>query len=164
MNPALNDPDPSSLEPRQEYVAMALASFARIVETAEEIVLDRDPHDEDGTEAAPIDVHDEVGWLVYALWHRLAEADGLVEAREQEALERVLAGDPDYAAAVARLSPGPPAPRPSRLMSLARARPTARRHLAIELETFGYALASVDRTFDHAELDALRAFLAEIER
>ena len=49
-------------------------------------------------------------------------------------------------------------------MELAKERPVGRRHLLVELETFGYALASVDRTFDHAELDALHAFLDEIGR
>ena len=141
-------------EPRQEYVAMAQTSFARIVGMAEEIAWDH---------AETLDVHDEVGFLVASMWHRLAEADGITSEGERVALARVVAGDPTYAAVVGQYAGiGTPESRKSVLMELAKERPVGRRHLLVELETFGYALASVDRTFDHAELDALHAFLEEI--
>lgn len=146
-------------EPRPEYVAMAQASFARIVSAAEEIAWDHPL----GSGEGEIDVHEEVGFLVASLWHRLAEADGITSEGERIALERVVAGDPTYAAVVAKYAGiGPTGPRESALMRAAKERPVARRHISVELETFGYALASVDRTFDHAELDALHLFLEEI--
>lgn len=143
-------------EPRPEYVTMAKASFSRIVAAAEEIAWD---HPEE------MDVHEEVGALVYALWKRLSEADGILAEGERIALERVVSDDPSYAGVVRRLNGGEaPAPREGKLMRFASERPVARKHLLVELQTLGYALASVDQSFAHAELDALHDFLGDIER
>lgn len=143
-------------EPRREYVAMARASFARIVERVEEIA------EEIAVEGEPrVDVPEEVGALVYDLWHRIAEADGFTEARERAALEAVIAGDEEYAGLIGEFAFKPPAWSESRLVRLAETHPVAHRHLMTELEALGFALASVDRTFDHAELDAIHAFLRE---
>lgn len=153
----VGDPDLDSAdEPRTEFLAMAQTSFTHIVSTAEEIAWEHE---------TPIDLQDEVGYLVGKLWRSLAEADGIVTAAEQTVLDLVVAGNPVYAGALAKYAFAPPfEPRRSLLMQIAKDRPIARRHLLVELEAFGYALAAVDRIFDHDELEALHSYLKEIVR
>ncbi|RYG69155.1 hypothetical protein EON77_14920 [bacterium] len=146
-------------EPRAEYVAMAQTSFARIVGIAEEIAWDHPA----GSGPDALDVPEEVGRLIHALWNRLAVADGVLTRAERLTLDRVVSGHPRYADVVAKLD-GHDAGDVGgyALLRVAAERPVAREQLLVELETFGYALAAVDRSFDHAELDALHAFLAEV--
>lgn len=142
-------------QPRREFVALAETSIAKILALSEEIA--RDLPEE-------VSVQSAVGRFVSALWHRLAEADGITTVIERAALNEVLAPYPECAAAALRQAGADIDWSQPSLLAIANYHSGVREHLLVEFEVLGYALASADRTFDHTELDALQTFLDEIAR